>query len=162
MFRIKPTQEPDSVVRAKNYIFKLLGRRFYSRNELIQRLKRKGFNDQVCRQVMELVTEYGYIDDTELAKRELEQCLQRKKLGPNRIKLRLQKRGIAPEIICEIMDSLNTDAVYRLCFELARSKLADMSDPNPYKRQARLSSFLFRRGFEPDCIKQCLRELIDV
>jgi regulatory protein len=156
-----PTEEPDSLTAAKSYAFRLLSRRPYSRVELTRRLERKGFSEGVSQETVKLIERYGYVNDNELAKREVEQCLQVKKLGPKRIRLRLHTRGIAPETIEEVLSSIDADSVYRLCLEEARTKLATMSEPDAYKKQSRLGSFLLRRGFGFECVTKCLRELTE-
>ncbi|HKM39182.1 MAG TPA: regulatory protein RecX [bacterium] len=162
MFRVTPTAEPDCINAAKNYALNLLSRRSYSCKEVALRLRRKGFVDHVNKDIIQLMKEYGYIDDVALAKRELDQCLQKKRFGPKRIQLRLRQRGIAPEIIAEVMGSIDTVAVYELCFKEAQRKLKRMPKLDTSTKHSRLSSFLFRRGFESDSINQCLRELLDM
>lgn len=148
MFKIVPTKDPDSLAAAKSHAFKLLSRRWYSQAELMQRLQQKGFDTNVCKNTVELLKEYGYVDDTQLAAREVERCLHEKKLGPKRLQLRLQQRGIAPEIIGQVMSSISMESVQQLCVEETKRKLASLPpDLDNYKKRARLGAFLLRRGF---------------
>ncbi|NLG85708.1 MAG: regulatory protein RecX [Firmicutes bacterium] len=160
MLRITPTTEPDSLTSAKSYAFKLLGRRAYSKNELMQRLHDKGFNPDICQNTIKLLEEYGYVNDWQLAMREIERCLKEQKLGPRRLQLRLRQRGIAPEIINQVMSSVDQETVYSSCMQEARKKLATLSDISPEKKQARLGSFLLRRGFDLECVNRCLRKIL--
>jgi regulatory protein len=160
VLRITPTTEPDSLTSAKSYAFKLLGRRAYSKNELMQRLHDKGFNPDICQNTIKLLEEYGYVNDWQLAMREIERCLKEQKLGPRRLQLRLRQRGIAPEIINQVMSSVDQETVYSSCMQEARKKLATLSDISPEKKQARLGSFLLRRGFDLECVNRCLRKIL--
>ena len=160
MLKITPTTEPDSLTSAKSYAFKLLSRRSYSRNELAQRLQDKGFIFDICQDTVKLLEEYGYVNDPQLAAREVERCLKEKKLGPRRLQQRLRQRGIAPVIIDRVMNSVNPEAVYSSCLQEARKKLTLLPSIDPEKKRARLGSFLLRRGFDLECVNRCLRELL--
>ena len=159
MLKITPTTEPDSLTNAKSYAFKLLSRRSYSRTELAQRLRDKGFNLDICQDAVRLLEEYGYVDDSQLAAREVERCLKEQRLGPRRLQLRLRQRGIAPEIINQVMVSVNPEAVYSSCLQEARKKLAALPNIDSERKLARLGSFLLRRGFDLECVNRCLREI---
>ena len=78
MFKISPTEEPKSLSAAKSYAFKLLSRRAYSCAELTQRLKQKAFSTDISQETVELLKKYGYINDAQLANREVERCLRDK------------------------------------------------------------------------------------
>ncbi|MGI6128708.1 MAG: regulatory protein RecX [bacterium] len=159
MFKVTRTTKPESLNAAKSYAFKLLSRRSYSKAELKKRLFEKGFDLNVCLGTLQAMEEYGYINDPELAAREMERYLKERYLGPRRIEQRLRQRGIDVEIVNQVMGSVDTDLVQRLCLQEARRKLGTLSHIEPQKKLARLGNYLLRRGYDLESVNCCLREL---
>ncbi|MDK2784293.1 MAG: regulatory protein [Bacillota bacterium] len=150
----------DVYQSAWQYALSLLGRRAYSRAELLAKLEEKGFPGDVGRHVAARLVDYGYLADEEIARREAERCFLGKGLGPYRVELRLRQRGISPELIAGTLAKYRA-AEKELCLKQARKKLAALpSGLAPAQVKARVGGYLARKGFSTATIEWCLEQVV--
>lgn len=84
--------------QTKNKALKYLEYRVHSEREMRQKLKRAGAGEENVEQVIEFLTEYGFLNDEEFAELYIRELKNLKKFGKKRIKLELMKKGISAEI----------------------------------------------------------------
>jgi regulatory protein len=150
--------------RARRYAAALLGQRAYSRQKLIDRMIRKGFDADVARRVADRFVAAGVLDDAALAASMARAEIARKPAGPMLLEMKLVSKGIeratAREAVTEALADrdLLADAV-----RLAQKRLAVMSpsvEESAVRR--RVYAALARRGFSPDLCRKALDQATKV
>jgi regulatory protein len=137
---------------------RLLGRRAHSRNELAQKLRRRGHADQVIAQVLSRCEERRYIDDATTCDSFCRELI-RKGFGPRMIRQRLAGRGIAAELIQNALEVRYPPEIVR---STARTVAARKSHQlgNRFREKMevrkRLARFLTQRGFPSGIIHEIL------
>ena len=145
--------------RALDSAYRYLARGPRSRIEVERRLRQKNFPDPVIRQVLRQLEEYRYLDDRALARQWAQDRLTRRHWGPSRLRMELDRKGIAPEWTEEAVRELFEERDEKThAMELAAQRLKGrgLRDPKEYRR---LFDYLFRRGYSPDVIQGVLRSL---
>ncbi|OPY58206.1 MAG: Regulatory protein RecX [Pelotomaculum sp. PtaU1.Bin035] len=127
-----------------------------TRHELEKRLGQKGFSAGVAGHVLDMLAEYGYIDDNIFACRWVEQRLGKK--GIRGLKRELMEKGIRGEIVNEALGGLECDAEYGAALELIKKKLARRDEAYSLSR---LAGLLNRRGFSSEVIGRVCRTMRD-
>ncbi|MDD4170188.1 MAG: regulatory protein RecX [Desulfotomaculaceae bacterium] len=142
--------------KARSYAYRLLALRQRTKKELGLRLRQKGFAPELTGQVLDLLAEYGYIDDRVFASNWVEQRLGKR--GLKGLKQELLGKGISSEIINEALAKLGTDAEYNAALKLAKKVLlrGDKVFSN-----SRLAGALSRRGYSNEVISQVCRAARD-
>ncbi|MFA3781989.1 regulatory protein RecX [Melioribacteraceae bacterium 4301-Me] len=149
-------------LKIKDYIFKLLSRREHSSYELKRKLIQKKFNHQLVENVINEFLEKGYINDTLFAENYYKQNIVKKKIGINKLKADLLKRGIEGKVIDKLIDeNRDTDLLINNAVILAQKRINYLikiySDKN--KIRQKVFSYLQNKGFEYEIIKSALRQL---
>lgn len=146
--------------KARDAAFRLLAVRPRSRKELDTRLRRKGFPRELIDDTLNDFAQQGYQSDEEFARLYAQEKWRRRGWGPNRLKMELAARGIAPDLIEHtIADTVGDADLVSALLPLARKRwLASAGLPDA-KRKQRLIGFLQRRGHGWDVIGPILSEL---
>jgi regulatory protein len=139
---------------------KLISRRDHFRVELVEKLRRKGFEDGDIHVAMERLDELHLLDDEALAERFVEFRSVDRGWGPRRLMLELRRRGVdgaiagpASRIDGELHEQALATAVRRV---EVRAKDGWWRLP---EGRARLIKSLIARGFEPDVAYQAIGRL---
>jgi len=145
--------DPRAQVREK--ALSLLVRREHSRGELQQKLIQRGFESSLIDQVLDELCASNELSDTRYAQA-LISHRAKAGYGPAYIRQELRERSVAPEII----DTSLVEAEFSW-IKIASAKHASrFPDPviQDYKDWARRASYLQRRGFDTQTIRQVLGE----
>ncbi len=82
--------------------------RDHSEREIRNKLSRK-YDEQSVDSAVEKLLDYGYVNDKRYAENLARELFERKKFGKSRVKSELYKRGIASEVINEIIEAYEED-----------------------------------------------------
>ncbi|GIM47880.1 hypothetical protein DNHGIG_34290 [Collibacillus ludicampi] len=143
---------------AKDLAIKYLAARPRSAYQLRVYLVRKGFSEAVIQQVFQFLSEYGYVDDKRYAEGFVRSRLQDRPRSERMLRFELQQKGIADEVIDEVLASACVDD-QKTALALARARLAKMRDVDERVLTRRLGSFLARRGYRMGTIQEILRTI---
>jgi len=141
--------------KALNYSFLLLKYRARSRNEIISRLKKKGYAPAVRKRTVDYLEENNYINDEEFAHLFVSYSLE-KGWGPVRIDFHLAKLGISPQLRKQALggDFAYNDRVREIIErKLEHYKRRKPSLPAP-KIWQKIVMHLARKGFDYKVINQ--------
>lgn len=142
----------DSYEKAKEYVLTYLSSK--SEKEIIDKLKRKGYEEDTVTRTLHFLKEYQYIDDTAYAKKIIHDSLHVNKQGPNKIREKLMKKGINQTTI----DDLLTNIPFETLLEKAnyhKEKKYDhykRKSANDYELNNKLKRHLLAKGFNWDVI----------
>lgn len=158
----KEQNEKELLLKGKKRALRLLERKDYSRKELMERLKKDGYEDAMIEQIIEYVDRFHYLDDARVAgsfirgrkeyksKRELEFLLKQKGISEEEIETALEENyknedGISQEevAICKFLKRYHMD-------DEAISALS-------YEEKQKFAAKLYRKGFDSDKIRKKLQ-----
>lgn len=149
----------DPLKKAKNYAFLLLKFRPRSEKEIISRLKRKKFAEEVIKETIVYLKDHSFIDDNFFVKCWLESRLK-VPYGFLRLKQELIAKGIAKEIIdAGIQEIKKNYSEEDTVSALAKARLNKLKGIEPEKAKQRLLGYLLRRGFKLEVIREVIEQL---
>lgn len=149
----------EEKAKVTNYALKLLSYRQKTEAEMFKALKRKGYDDTFIEHTISYLKENKYIDDLEYARMFIKDKQNLSKLGPNRIKFELLKKGISKEIIDSTLN-ISSNEEYDSAYELALKKQKSYLGQDKYAVYRKLGGFLQRKGYSFDTISKVLDDIL--
>lgn len=149
-------EEQNKVI---NHALNLLSFRQRSEKEIFTALKRKGYEEFYIENAIDYCRDQKYLDDRAFAKAFIKDKLNINKLGGQRIKFELQKKGVSQEIIDEVL-VLDKDDQLEAAFKLAEKKLPSYRNDDRNAVYRKLSGFLQRKGYPFDIVSKVMREVL--
>lgn len=136
---------------ARNRAMELLSRRPMSEKELIDKLIRKGEDEETAADCARWLRENGFLDDESYAAA-VARHYAAKGYGPGRVRAELSRRGVDRELWDDTLEAMpeNTD-------KLDRFIAARLSDPEDRDQVRKVSAALYRRGYSWEEIRSALR-----
>ena len=150
-----------SATEAKRYALKLLHYRSRSEKEIIQRLKRKGFDDNHINDTVEFLKSAELIKDNVLASELFRNATENKLLGRKGIQAFLSNRGIKKDLASETLSCLSEDTEKETALRLVEKKMKVLRNHPKNVIKRRLWGMLERRGFSAGVINYTLRSIDD-
>lgn len=145
---------PDADVRA--IALGLLARREHSRDELRRKLASRGFDADGVNSLLDKLAAERLQSDARFAEAYVH-ARQARGVGPVRIRIELEERGVSDALIDEYVDERAEGWRDSLVAEY-RKRFGDTS-ADGYAERARRGRFLQQRGFSPGMIGRLLNEL---
>jgi len=142
-YQIEALARSDHFHRCLNAAAHFLSYRPRSEAEVRKRLQQRGFDDDSVTAVLAKLKEQGLVDDMAFAQFWKD---NRQSFSPRSqwlIKLELRRKGVADDIIDQMVDADDGDSAYRAALSKARS--LPLSDYQGFRH--RLGEYLKRRGF---------------
>ena len=127
-----------------------------SEAEVRQRLRRRGFNDEVVDKVIVGLKEGGLIDDAAFAQYWRDNRLSFRPRSKRLIKLELRQKGVAIETANELVEDLDDE---KAAYEAGLKKARVLSGLDHSEFHSRLSGYLRRRGFDYETIGSTVARL---
>lgn len=136
---------------ARNRAMELLSRRPMSEKELIDKLIRKGEDEETAADCARWLRENGFLDDESYAAA-VARHYAAKGYGPGRVRAELSRRGVDRELWDDTLEAMpeNTD-------KLDRFIAARLTDPEDRDQVRKVSAALYRRGYSWEEIRSALR-----
>jgi regulatory protein len=134
---------PTNSRHARAFALDCLARHDRSAAELTAKLQEKGYDREICAQVVADLVREHLVDD----RRYVEQVLTYRAArgqGPNKIRYELEKKGLDKALVA---DSITAFGDWNAAALRAREKKFGASLPTLYADKARQSRFLAYRGF---------------
>ena len=158
--RDKPDIAADPYSDAMTLALYALAPRAKSRAELHSQLVKRGVEPEISSAVLDSLELQGLLNDLEFAQIWSESRRRQKKLSSNAITQELRSKGVAPDIIEEVMESSDIDAEYQMAFELAERKYRSCAHLDQMLIHRRVHSLLARKGFSYQITERIMRELL--
>ncbi|HSW33045.1 MAG TPA: regulatory protein RecX [Steroidobacteraceae bacterium] len=147
-----PTGEADERT-VRTAALALLAGRDFARQELAQRLRRRGYPAATVATVVEGLAAQRLLSDTRFVDQFIRQHAGRGH-GPVRIRVELRERGVADGDIDEGLRAAAED--WASVAREARRKRFGLSPPGDYRERARQARFLQYRGFSAEQVRAAL------
>ncbi len=145
---------------AKTYALKLLGYRARSRKELLEKLKRKGFDNGQIEHTIKFLENAALIDDKALASDLFRHSIERRSLGKRGIRMFLTRRGIDRELIEDTLAVYSMDMEEEAAREFVERKLKTLKNYPGDVIKRRLWGMLHRRGVSIDVINRVVNSIL--
>ena len=139
---------------AASYAVWVLGQQARSEKEIGDRLTKKGADEATILAALERLRGWGYLDDTALAERWV--ASRGKTRGKYLLRQELNRKGLDA---AEALEGRTDDDERSACLATAIKRVGEPPKDRSREAQAKLSSFLQRRGFGWDAIRPVLRQL---
>ncbi len=136
-----------------------LAPRARSRAELHQHLLKRGADEESATGVLDSLELQGLLNDLEFAKIWSESRQRQKKLSRRVISSELRQKGVASDIIDEVLAQVDDEAEYEMAFALAEKKYRSCSHLDEDVIYRRISSLLSRKGFGHQMMSRIMNQL---
>ena len=150
----------DERARAREAALRLLAVRARSEGELYDRLRRKGFTDELSAAVVASLVDVGLLDDEEFARAWADERVRLRPVGPRRLVQELLSKQVNRELAGRVVDeTFREHSEFDLARKVLQKKTRVSGGAGDRKSRARLHSFLIRRGFSYEVASAVLREI---
>ncbi len=144
----------DAVLdKAKTRAFDLISRRPRSTWELRDYLKRKDYDKDVIETTVEVLSDLGYLNDLDFARRWVENRRLLKATSKRRLRQELKQKRISEEIIDRVLSEDETDEK-----DVLRDLITRKRKQSKYQDNLKLMQYLSRQGYNYDDIKSVLSD----
>jgi regulatory protein len=156
--KIIKTEEQN---KANNYALKLLSYRPRSEKEIIDKMKGKGYDEEIINGTIDYLKNFGYVNDKDFA---VDFAKGKSgKFGPNRIKIELVRKGVDDNIIDEIIkEEFDEKIEYNNALKAAKKKIKSYKGDDRNTIYRKLGSYLQRKGYSYDIVAKVLREVLEL
>lgn len=136
-----------------------------SSKEVVQHLVRKGFSEDLARRTADHLHKLQLLDDTKFARIFVRDRLSRKPVGRAFLRRALQEKGIAPNVVEQVLrDHISEEDQEKAAEEIASRRLrlakASFDKLAPERRRKRLLEYLLRRGFSNEIAHRTVRSIL--
>lgn len=146
--RLNVIEQKESISQAKEFALKLLSFRPRSKKELKDRLKKKGFVEEIIEQTLHRLEELNLIDDQKFASMWVEEKLRYRPTGRRVLERELYLKGIEKDIIQEVLDEVYSGLDEKeLALKILEKKKKQYAKLDEDVAKRRINNLLLRRGF---------------
>lgn len=156
---VDPPADPYAFTR--EIALRALDRRAYSRAELGDYLRRKAAPDETIEQVLARLEELKLIDDRAFAQMWINSRHQSRNLSKRVLALELKRKGVADEIVTDLLAQLDVDDEYEAALRAARQKSHHLGSVDYHVALRRIVGMLARKGYSSQMCYRVAREVID-
>ncbi|MBA4250819.1 MAG: hypothetical protein C0425_00640 [Chlorobiaceae bacterium] len=162
LFHLLIVENKKYFIKKKSFSF--LSRRAHSAFELKQKLRKKNYNEELIDQVLEELNEKKYLNDEDFAAKYVEEKQRLKKVGKNRLKSDLIKKGIHYKIIDKVLnDEFSETEMLENAFIIASKKYISLSKTESEESiiKLKISRYLFSKGYDFETIRDVIKKILN-
>jgi regulatory protein len=152
----------EELSKAKNYVYRILARRMYTRKEIRDKLVERGYMNEVIQDVIATLERYGYLDDRIYAEEWIHSRIRLKPKGKTALRQELARKGIEKSIIEGALNqAFDESKEADMVLNLARQKVRSYSGDDPSTARRKLQGFLLRRGFDFETVRDAIKQVME-
>jgi len=155
-------EEKELLLKGKKRALRLLERKDYSRKELIDKLKKEGYTENLVDKIIEYIDSYHYLDDSRVAGNYIRSRMGYK--SKRELEYKLKQKGISEEEIDAAMgenykneENIPQEEVairkFLQKYQINDESVIDVS----LEEKQKLAAKLYRKGFDLDKIRKILQ-----
>ena len=148
---LRELRAASAAALARNRAMELLSRRPMSEKELIDKLIRKGEDEETAADCARWLRENGFLDDESYAAA-VARHYAAKGYGPGRVRAELSRRGVDRELWDDTIEAMPENSE-----KMDRFIAARLTDPEDREQVRKVSAALYRRGYSWEEIRSALR-----
>ena len=158
---LKDMLHEEDFSEAKNYVYRILARRMYTNKEIRDKLSERGYTAEIIQDVIAAMERYGYLNDKTFAEEWIRSRMQTKPKGKIALRQELARKGIERSIIEDALSRIFGDSKeLDTALDLARRRVKSYSKDEPETARRKLWSFLLRRGFDFETVKDVVERVV--
>jgi len=151
--KIVNNKKSEEERRAREYAFKLLGRRDYTSSRFKTKLEKRGYSRRTISRVIKYLTGTGLLDDRKFSLNYAYSRLKRKPRGPMVLRYELFKKGISPQVANEVISKVYAQiSEEELIGKVVKKEIGQIKITDEIRR--RLCQKLLRLGFSSETIEK--------
>ena len=156
--RAKKDKTPQQALQS---LMRMCARAERSSGDALRLMKRWGVADAEARKVLSRLQAERFIDDSRYAEAFVRDKLNLGGWGAYKIKMTLRNKGVAREIIEEVVAPMieATDMLERL-EEIMQRKLRTLKYSSPYEAKTKLIRFAASRGYDMEQAIECASKIV--
>lgn len=131
--------------KALKTAIEMLGKKDYSKNQIKNKLYKKGFNDDIIDEILRFLQDKKYLDDRRYAKNYIREKFHTKGLGRLKIFQDLIESGINEELINQEISVIDDIAEKTKIIEYLNNRNTEISNQKVF-------NYFYRKGFSPELI----------
>ena len=147
---LRELRAASAAALARNRAMELLSRRPMSEKELIDKLIRKGEDEETAADCARWLRENGFLDDESYAAA-VARHYAAKGYGPGRVRAELSRRGVDRELWDGTIEAMPENSE-----KMDRFIAARLTDPEDREQVRKVSAALYRRGYSWEEIRSAL------
>ena len=144
--------------RARNVLLFQLSRSVKTKFQLAQTLQRREIPDEIALPLLDRFEEAGLINDRACAQTIVASRRATKSVSKALLRRELAKKGVAPELIAEVLSELSDESERELAEELAIKRWRSMGELPTETKERRLAGFLMRKGYASSIVFAAIRK----
>ena len=151
--------DADEYIRAKNTALRIIEKSYKSEKEVMDKLRTKGYSENIIKKAMDFLREYSFVDDEKYAALYIkEKCASTSK---KKIKYLLIRKGIKAELIDEKLSYIHSDIEENTAFKLGEKKYKSIcsSCTDSKKAYSKLGAYLYGCGFGSEVVKEAIKKI---
>lgn len=149
----------DNYIKAKTKALKSFERAHKTEKEIIDKLEKAEYNNEIIDRVLQFLKGYGFVDDVKYCDMFINDKI--KKFGKGKIKFDLKKKGIDDKLIEEKLKAVDINLEIDVAKKLAQKKLKEIN--KKYGKRIlynKVASYLSTKGYSFDIINEALPLII--
>ncbi len=157
---IEQLSRVDQYFRGREKALRLLSIRARTRYEIKSALGGLNIMDSIRSGILDELKEKGLIDDRRFAHEYVRSRIEMSGLGPHRLKFELEKRGVHPAVVGEVLESeISSEEQEQVARGLVAKKLAGQKPTENDVR--RIAALLQRKGIDYEIVNRLTVELLE-
>lgn len=152
--------EADPEAVARKILLDTLTGQARTRQELADKLAKRGVPDQLACDLLDRFTEVGLVDDEAFARQWVESRHRSRGLAPRALKQELRRKGVDDEAAAAALEQIDDDDQRRAARALVDRKLRSMRGLEPQVATRRLAGLLARKGYDAGLAFAVVREAL--
>jgi regulatory protein len=155
------TKKSKTAEQALQSLMRMCARQERSSGDALRLMKRWGVADEEAKKVLARLRAERFIDDSRYAEAFVRDKLNLSGWGAYKIKTALRTKGVAKEIIDEVVAPMlaETDMTERL-EEIMRRRMRTLKYSSPYDAKTKLIRFAASRGYDIEQAIECASNII--
>ena len=127
--------------------------------DVIKKLKSWGLIPEAVDMLLGELMQHNFLNEERFARSFARGRFRIKKWGRIKIRVELKSKGVYTKCIDLALEEIDENDYYQTVKELLQKKSFLEKETNPFKRKAKLTRYLFSRGFEYDLIRLALEDV---
>lgn len=153
--------EPDPHDVARQIVLRQLTMAPRTRQQLADKLRQKGCDDDVAAVVLDRMVEVGLVDDAAYARMLVRSRQESRGLARRALSQELRRKGVPDALIEGALADVEPDSERGRARELVDKRLRTMRGLDKTVQTRRLAGFLARKGYDSAVAFQVIREALD-
>lgn len=152
--------EADPEAVARKILLDTLTGQARTRQELADKLAKRGVPDELAADLLDRFTEVGLVDDAAFARQWVESRHRSRGLAPRALKQELRRKGVADDDVAEALEQIDETDQREAARALVDKKLRSMRGLDPQVATRRLAGLLARKGYGAGLAFSVVREAL--